>query len=323
LKNSKILKITAVIVCSFSLVACGAKPDATVKNFFASAQKADIVSMANYISKDTNKESFKYTEADQEKIVKSVLSKLSYEIVSSSVTGKNAVVKTKVTSIDLPKIYGKLITDMLPTLFTQALAGKEAEAQAQIMTAFTNSINDPNVAKTTTDVDIKLIKNDKGWVIETNDDLQNALTGNMAKAFASDPSKPAATDVKADPKVYSINEEAKIGRAAITVTKFELSAGKEYDAPKDGYVFAVVTLKKRNTSKDNISYGADEFKMQNDKGQIIDPSYTAIGKVLGSGQLAGDGEADGTITFEVPKESANLTFMFYANDEALLKFKVK
>jgi hypothetical protein len=62
LKNNKILKIMAVIIFSLSLVACGAKPDATVKNFFISAQKSDIASMANYINKDTNKDSFKYSD---------------------------------------------------------------------------------------------------------------------------------------------------------------------------------------------------------------------------------------------------------------------
>ncbi|MBU3182188.1 hypothetical protein [Clostridium psychrophilum] len=121
--------------------------------------------MANYINKHTNKENFKYTDDDQEKIVKSVFSKVSYEIVSSSVTGKNAVVKTKVTSLDLPKIYGKLITDMMPTLLSQALSGNNKDdSQAQIMTALGNSINDPSAPKTTTDVDIKLIKGDKGWI---------------------------------------------------------------------------------------------------------------------------------------------------------------
>jgi len=312
-----------VVLFAFSLVACGPKPEATVNNFFASDQKSDMVSMANYINKDTNKENFKYTDVNQEKIVKSVFSKVSYVIVSSSVTGKNAVVKTKVTSLDLPKIYGKLITDMMPTLFAQAMSGQKDDSQAQIMTTLGNSINDPSAPKTTIDVDIKLIKGDKGWLIEANDDLQNALTGNMSKAFANNPSTTQVPEVKADPKFYSVNEQAKIGRAAITVTKFELSVGKDYDKPKDGYVFAVVTLNKKNTSKDKITYGANEFKMQNNKGQIIDPSYTEIGKVLGEGQLAAGGEANGTITFEVPKESTSLIFMFYANDEAMLKFKVK
>ncbi|MBZ9634566.1 DUF5105 domain-containing protein [Clostridium sp. FP1] len=182
----------AVILFSVSLVACGAKPDATVKNFFTSAQKSDIVSMESYISKDKTKDSFKYTDANQEKIVKSVLSKVSYTIVSSSVTGKNAVVKTKVTSIDLPKIYSKLIADMLPKLLTQAISGQKSDTQAQIMTSFSNSINDPNAPKTTTDVDINLVKGDKGWLIEGNDDLQNALTGNMSKALASKPITPVA-----------------------------------------------------------------------------------------------------------------------------------
>ncbi|MBK5242551.1 DUF4352 domain-containing protein [Clostridium sp.] len=323
MKNNKILKIVAVIIFSLSFVACGAKPDATVKNFFTSVQKSDIAAMVNYINKDVNEDSFQYEDADQEKVIKSVFSKVSYEIVSFSVTGKTAVVKTRVTSIDLPKIYGQLMTDMLPTLFAQALSGETEDADAQIMTSFINSLNDPNVSKTTVDVDIKLIKGDKGWLIEVNDDLENALTGNMSKALASDLSGAEDTEVKADPKVYPVNEEAKIGRAAITVTNFELSEGKDYDVPQDGYVFAVVTLKKKNTSKDTISYGVDEFRIQNDKGQIIAPSYTDIGKALGEGALAADGEAEGTITFEVPKESTSLTFMFYANDEALLKFKVK
>ena len=324
MKTNKILKIMSIILISLSLTACGVNPDSTVKNFFISAQKSDITSMATYISKDTTKNSFKYTDTDQEKIAKSVLSKVSYVIVSSSVTGKNAVVKTKVTSLDLPKIYGKLVTDMLPALFTQALSGNTQDTQAQIMTSFSNSINDPIAPKTTIDIDIKLTNVDNKWLIVANDDFQNALTGNMSKAFASATnSAPATPNVKPDPKVYTTNEEAKIGRAAITVTKFELSVGKDYDIPKDGYVFAIVTMKKRNTSKDTISYGTNEFKIQNDKGQIIDPSFTSFGKVLGDGQLAGDGEADGTITFEVPKDNTSLTFMFYSGDEALLKFKVK
>ncbi|MGH4124323.1 MAG: DUF4878 domain-containing protein [Clostridium sp.] len=192
MKNNKALKIMVAILFSFSLVACGAKPDATVKKFFTSAQKSDIVSMESYISKDKTKDSFKYTDTNQEKIVKSVLSKVSYAIVSSSVTGKNAVVKTKVTSIDLPKIYGKLITDMLPELLKQAMSGQKSDPQAQIMTSFNKYIIDPNAPKTTTDVDIKLIKGDKGWLIEGSDDLLNALTGNLSKALASDPSTTVA-----------------------------------------------------------------------------------------------------------------------------------
>lgn len=323
MKNKRKLKIMAVILLTLSLVGCGAKPDATVKNFFASAQKSDIAAMTTYISKDTTTDSFKYTDADQEKIVKSIFSKVSYEIVSSSVSGKNAVVKTKVTSLDLPKIYSKLVADMLPTLFAQAMAGNKDDTQAQLMTALTNSINDPNAPKTTTEVDIKLAKGDKGWLIVANDDLINALTGNMKKAFADTDSVSTGSNSTADPKIYSVNQEAKMGRAAITVTKFELSAGKDYDTPKEGYMFAIATIKKRNISKDTIAYDQNEYKIQNDKGQIIDSTYTTFGKELGQGSLAANGEVEGTVTFEVPKDSSSLTLMFYPENQALLKFKLK
>gem|GEM_PF-4399680 len=157
-------------------------------------------------------------------------------------------------------------------LFTFSLVACGPKPEATVKNFFAsakNRINDPSAPKTTTDVDIKLIKGDKGWLIEANDDLQNALTGNMSKAFANNPSATQVPELKADPKVYSVNEQAKIGRAAITVIKFELSVGKDYDKPKDGYVFAVVTLNKKNTSKDKITYGANEFKMQNDKAFVI------------------------------------------------------
>ncbi|MTK13484.1 MAG: hypothetical protein F8N39_15815 [Clostridiaceae bacterium] len=62
-------------------------------------------------------------------------------------------------------------------------AKNKAAVDNQIMQAFLNAMNDPNAAKTTTEVDIKLVKGDKGWLIEANDDLLNALTGNLNKAF--------------------------------------------------------------------------------------------------------------------------------------------
>lgn len=312
-----------LVFSMLTLVACGPKPDETVKGFFDAAKKTDFNTMSNYIKKESGKDTFKYDDKDQEKVVKAVFSKVSYEIISSTVDGKNATVKAKVTSLDLPKIYAKTVSDLMPTLFASALANKNDEAKDQLMQTFINSINDPNATKTTTEVDIKLVKGDKGWLIEPNDDLMNAMTGNLGKAFGNTNNKNDSSTVKADSKVYNINEEAKIGRATITVTSFVLSEGKEFDKPKEGYVFAVVNVKKKNISKDTLMYGESEFKIQNDKGQILDPSITTIGKRLDQGKIAGGGEAEGTITFEVPKDSASLTFMYYPESEALLKFKVK
>ncbi|WP_242947028.1 hypothetical protein [Clostridium haemolyticum] len=46
-----------------------------------------------------------------------------------------------------------------------------------------NSINNPNAPKTKTDVTIKLVKDNNGWMIELTDELLNVLTGNFYTAF--------------------------------------------------------------------------------------------------------------------------------------------
>lgn len=99
--------------------------------------------------------------------------------------GNNATVKAKVTSLDLPRIYAKTVGDLMPSLLASAISNKKDDAaiENQIMQSFLNAMNDPNAPKTTTDVDIKLVKGDKGWLIEPTDDLLNALTGNLNKAF--------------------------------------------------------------------------------------------------------------------------------------------
>ncbi|MCT8978856.1 DUF4352 domain-containing protein [Clostridium sp. CX1] len=318
----KITVMLTLVVFTLTLVACGPKPDATVKNFFDAVKKADVNSMATYVKKDVKKDIFKFEDAEQEKLVKAILPKVSYEIVSSTVEGSNATVKAKVTSLDLPRIYSKIVADLMPSLFASALSNKADDAKAQLLQSFLNAINDPNATKTTTDVDIKLVKGDKGWLIEPTDDLLGALTGNLNKAFNGN-GKSANTQVNPDSKLYNLNEEAKIGRASFTVTKFELSEGQDFDKPKEGYVFAIITVKKKNISNDTLSYGESDFKIQTDKGQILDTSISSIGKRLDSGKIAGGGEVEGTITFEVPKDSTSLTFMYYPESEALLKFKLK
>lgn len=42
-----------------------------------------------------------------------------------------------------------------------------------------NLINDPKAPKTKTNITMQLVKGDKGWLIDANEELANALTGNF------------------------------------------------------------------------------------------------------------------------------------------------
>lgn len=187
------LCLLVITVLFLSLIGCAStstsKPDSAVSGFFDALKKEDVNSAAKFVKTDSKNE-ISYKNAEEEKIAKAVFSKLDYKIESSVVKGDTATVNAKVTTVDLVKITGNMISDLLPTLMAKALSGEdqnEAETEKLINQYFTNSINDPSASKTTTDVTINLVKSEdkKSWLIDPNDDLLNAMTGNLQNAFKS------------------------------------------------------------------------------------------------------------------------------------------
>lgn len=187
------LCLLVITVLFLSLIGCAStstsKPDSAVSGFFDALKKEDVNSAAKFVKTDSKNE-ISYKNAEEEKIAKAVFSKLDYKIESSVVKGDTATVNAKVTTVDLVKITGNMISDLLPTLMAKTLSGEdqnEAETEKLINQYFTNSINDPSASKTTTDVTINLVKSEdkKSWLIDPNDDLLNAMTGNLQNAFKS------------------------------------------------------------------------------------------------------------------------------------------
>lgn len=184
----KFLCLILITVFGFSLLGCGVKPEDTAKNLLDAIKQNDLEKASTYMKKDDSAkegstEEFKYDSPEQEKIIKGVFSKIDYTLDSTTTNGNNAIVKAKITSVDLTRVATKMISELLPTLMTQALSGEndEKKQNEMMLQYFINSINDPNVPKTTTDVDIKLVKENKTWLVEQTDDLTNALTGNFQR----------------------------------------------------------------------------------------------------------------------------------------------
>ncbi len=181
----KTILFLTLSIMMLSLIGCSsAKPDASVKGFLESIKKLDFNTAQTFIKSDSPQEEFKYDSPEQEKIVKAIFDKISYEIVSTTKEGDTAKVKTKVTSIDMPKTSSKLMSDMMSVLLSQSLSDNkvdEAKQTEMIMESFINALNDPNVAKTTTEVEIKLVKENKKWLVLPSEELSDSLTGNMSK----------------------------------------------------------------------------------------------------------------------------------------------
>lgn len=114
---------------------------------------------------------------------------------------------------------------------------------------------------------------------------------------------------------YAVNETAKINGVEMTVTNVSKSNGEDFDKPKDGSEYVIVSVKIKNNSKEKVSYNALYFKMQNSKGQITDDAFTTVDqdKQLKSGELAPGGEVAGDVVFEEPVGDKALVLQ-YQND---------
>lgn len=138
------------------------------------------------------------------------------------------------------------------------------------------------------------------------------MGGNDDKPQAVGGSGAAQSEKVDTSKVFGINEAVKYNGLELSVTKVEKSSGKEYEKPKDGMEFVIVTVKYKNVGDEKISYNPYDFKMLNSKGQITDQAITAIDSdtSLSSGELAPGGEISGTIAFEQPKGDTGLKLQY-------------
>lgn len=162
-----------------------------------------------------------------------------------------------------------------------------------------------------------------------------ASGGDNDKKPVDNPSKAAVSDsTKQDDKkkdevkeFYNVGEVANVKGLEMSVTKVEKSKGTEFDKPKDSMEYVIVTVKIKNNSKDKIAYNPFYFKMQNSKGQIEDGAFSIVNQdtALESGDLAPDGEVEGTLIYEEPIDDKALILQYQDNifsDKVKLQFKL-
>lgn len=124
---------------------------------------------------------------------------------------------------------------------------------------------------------------------------------------------------------YNKGEEAILGNGAITVTKVEKSKGNDWDKPKSGKEFVIVSVTIENKGDSNLSYNPFDFKMQNSQGQQEEMTFSTIDQdtALQSGELIPGGKVSGTIIFEQPKDDKGLVLIYSDSIWSSKELKIK
>lgn len=126
---------------------------------------------------------------------------------------------------------------------------------------------------------------------------------------------------------FKVGEQIQLGDNAIKVVSVEKSQGSEFDKPKSGQEYVIVTVEIENKGSENITYNPFDFKMSNSQGQVIDQTFTTISidTSLSSGELAPNGKVSGTIPFEMPVGDTKLQLQyspsFWTDDTVIINLQ--
>jgi hypothetical protein len=183
----KIISTLLLIVLMVSLTACGGE----------SAEKATINTIEAV--KTYNKEALsKYldynkllninesgNDSEGEEYIKNIFKNMEYKITSSKENGDTAVVSAEITNVDMSNVLTLYVQEAMSIAMAQAFseeAQTEEEMKEQMNQLLVNIIEENKATTATNNVDINLIKVDKQWKVEIDENLQNALMGNMLTA---------------------------------------------------------------------------------------------------------------------------------------------
>ena len=189
-KFSRIISLIVVIATIMTLLTgCGEakKAEKTVEKTFKALQKLDIETASSYINVDEIMESDEDSlSADDDILMENLFGKLEYEIVSSEKIDKNTVVvKTKITTIAMESVLGEYFLKIMEYSFANIFANPQPtdeEMDEKAKEILSECFAKEDLEKLTSEVEIKVVKVDKQWKIESSDALADALLGGLMQA---------------------------------------------------------------------------------------------------------------------------------------------
>jgi len=175
--------VALVLILSSMLTACGSKetPEQAVTSALNAVKNSDVDTAQKYFDQDNlfvvDPETGK--AVTDEENARLVLSKLNFKVLSSSIDGDTAVVKTEISNIDISSIAMEYFQQVMQLSaddnFDENANDEEIEAQLKKM--LTDLLSRDDDTMTTSAIDITLSRHEDSWKINVTDDLKDAVLG--------------------------------------------------------------------------------------------------------------------------------------------------
>lgn len=184
IKLKNICSVLLIMACMFTLTSCKEVENAekAVTDFMTAIQNCDYETMAS-IGNGMDADKINTTDEQGKQIFDNLFNKTTYEIKSAELQeDKSVLVTTDITTVDVGKAYSTAITNSFSQLLSNAFSGEELsdeESEQIIIDNLVNELNNSNTGTVTTTVNIKVLKVDKTWKVDCDDEFINAITGNL------------------------------------------------------------------------------------------------------------------------------------------------
>lgn len=192
--KTKIVALVMVLMllltaCTTSTSSNAETAEQAVSNVLNAVKELDKETINKYLDYDKliNNDVDQSEQELADEQIKKMLTRLEYKIISSEENGDIATVKAEITNINMEKV----IKDMFGNMFTLAMAEAfkdesmqltDEEMEQKTYELFDEAIEKYKDEKVTNSADIKLNKIDGQWKIGIDENMQNAIMGNLLKA---------------------------------------------------------------------------------------------------------------------------------------------
>lgn len=189
MKNLKLLVVSIAIL--FLIAGCGSTSGANkvVTSFFDTYKSGDIKGILQYVDSATSSEltkvveGFSDTNEDTKTLVDLVTKDLDYKIVETTVKDDTAVVEVVVSNNNLQQFMNDYMSQYFTYVSSQGQQDGKDVVSDEELDAYAHDLlaqklqEDKKTISISFDIILKNLK-DKGWQIEADDNLVNAVTGN-------------------------------------------------------------------------------------------------------------------------------------------------
>ena len=177
----KFLMVLISWCLAVSLSACGTlSPQKTVENYMEALKTLDFTTANTYLS---NNDEVEEILPEEEEFCKLMVKNLDYKIISETISEDktSAVVKLDVTNTN----FENFVTEYLKAAISEVITGGLSNAGNEDLNVelLKSTFEKCESSKVTNTVELKLIKNENGWKIETNDEFVDAVFGGVSKAM--------------------------------------------------------------------------------------------------------------------------------------------